>query len=68
MDGNFVSDHIRMQHPEDDIPLADGHGFMVPYGRYGEHLQDAIDTREVCLSGMFDLGSQILNWSSEIKV
>ena len=44
MDGNFVSDHIRMQHPEDDIPLADGHGFMVTYGRYGEHLKDAIDT------------------------
>ena len=47
MDGNFVSQHLRMQNPADDVPLSDGHGFMVESGPYEEHLKKANETREV---------------------
>ena len=29
VDGNFKQDHLKMKHPVDDVPLSDGHGFMV---------------------------------------
>lgn len=48
MDGNFSAEHLKMRRPTDDIPLADGHGFMVTDGRYKEHLKAAVDVREVC--------------------
>ena len=48
MDGNFVSEHLKSQNPDDDVPLSDGHGFMVTSGPYKEHLKAATDTREVC--------------------
>ena len=32
MDGNFVSEHLRMQNPEDDVAISDGHGYMVSSG------------------------------------
>ena len=47
MDGNFVSEHLQMQNPEDDVFLADGHGFMVGYDRYEQHIAAANETREV---------------------
>ena len=47
MDGNFVSEHLRMRNPSDDIALSDGHGFMVTSGPYETHLKIANDTREV---------------------
>lgn len=46
MDGNFVSEHLRMQNPEDDVFLADGHGFMVEYGPYEEHIKASNEIRE----------------------
>lgn len=36
-----------MWNPEDDVLLSDGHGFMVTAGRYDEHIQHALETREV---------------------
>ena len=47
MDGNFVSEHLRMQNPEDDVAISDGHGYMVTSSPYKEHLKAATDTREV---------------------
>lgn len=48
MDGNFVSEHLKMKNPADDVYLADGHGFMVESKRYEEHIKSANDTRVVC--------------------
>ncbi len=47
MDGNFVSEHLQMKNPADDVKLSDGHGFMVTAERYEAHLKVANDTREV---------------------
>lgn len=47
MDGNFVSEHLQMQNPNDDVALADGHGFFVTCDPYEEHIKAANDTREV---------------------
>lgn len=41
MDGNFVSQHLKMRNPADDVFLSDGHGFMVGSQVYEEHLKDA---------------------------
>lgn len=49
MDGNFVSEHLRMRNPADDVNLSDGHGFMVTAEPYQEHLRIANDSREVPL-------------------
>ena len=49
MDGNFVSEHLRMQNPEDDVAISDGHGYMVSSGPYKDHLKAATDTRKVGL-------------------
>ena len=49
MDGNFVSEHLRMQNPEDDIAISDEHGYMVSFGPYKDHLKAATDTRKVGL-------------------
>lgn len=36
-DGNFKQEHLKMKFPDDDVPLSDGHGYMVtkaPFERY----------------------------------
>ena len=38
LDGNFTAQHRRMKRPEDDVPIADGHAFMVRKGPYKAHL------------------------------
>lgn len=48
LDGNFSARHRKMKHPEDDVPLADGHAFMVTDGPYKTHLGSAHETRDVC--------------------
>ena len=62
MDGNFVSEHLQMQNPEDDVFLADGHGFMVGYKRYEEHIAAANETREVRLLTCRRHFALILSW------
>ncbi len=47
MDGNFVSEHLQMKNPVDDVKLSDGHGFMVTAEQYEAHLKVANDTRKV---------------------
>ena len=54
LDGNFKAQHHKMRDPEDDVPLADGHAFMVTDAPYKEHLKTAAEFREVRLSA-FDL-------------
>ena len=50
MDGNFVSEHLRMRNPGDDVRLSDGHGFMVTSEPYEAHLKVSNDTREVYMN------------------
>lgn len=47
MDGNFSAEHLKMRKPLDDVPLADGHGFMVTDASYKQHLSEATEDREV---------------------
>ncbi|KAI1784147.1 hypothetical protein LXA43DRAFT_1101707 [Ganoderma leucocontextum] len=46
MDGNFSAQHRKMRNPGDDIPLADGHAFMVQDAPYKEHLKTAKEYHE----------------------
>lgn len=48
-DGNFKAESLKMKHPEDDVWLSDGHGFMVTDRPYKEHLKIAKEIKEVCL-------------------
>ena len=54
MDGNFSAEHMKMKNPQDDVSLADGHGFMVADERYKNHLRSAVDRREVGFTYTFD--------------
>lgn len=47
MDGNFSAQHRKMRNPSDDVPLADGHAFMVKDAPYKDHLQTAKEYNEV---------------------
>ena len=47
LDGNFSAQHRKMRHPDDDVPLADGHAFMVTDAPYKEHLKTAAEFHEV---------------------
>ena len=47
MDGNFSAQHRKMRNPEDDVPLSDGHAFMVHDAKYKEHLKTAKEYQEV---------------------
>ncbi|KAG1891922.1 uncharacterized protein F5891DRAFT_1197209 [Suillus fuscotomentosus] len=38
MDGNFKAEHLYPTHPEDEVWLTDGKGFMVARARYWAHL------------------------------
>ncbi|PIL25597.1 hypothetical protein GSI_11345 [Ganoderma sinense ZZ0214-1] len=46
LDGNFSAQHRKMRNPEDDVPLADGHAFMVTDAPYKEHLKMAAEFHE----------------------
>lgn len=46
-DGNFSAEHQRMKNPSDDVRFADGHAFMVTDGPYKEHLNTAVQFRQV---------------------
>ncbi|PIL26690.1 hypothetical protein GSI_11217 [Ganoderma sinense ZZ0214-1] len=46
LDSNFSAQHRKMRNPEDDVPLADGHGFMVTDAPYKEHLKTAAEFHE----------------------
>ena len=47
LDGNFSAQHRHMRNPEDDVPLADGHAFMVTDEPYKRHLGTAKEFKEV---------------------
>ncbi|KAI1784921.1 hypothetical protein LXA43DRAFT_1100891 [Ganoderma leucocontextum] len=46
LDGNFSAQHRQMRNPNDDVPLADGHGFMVKDHPYKEHLKTAVEIKQ----------------------
>ncbi|KAG1717219.1 hypothetical protein EDB19DRAFT_1840719 [Suillus lakei] len=46
MDGNFKAEHMHAANPIDEVPLMDGHGFMVGDGKYKVHLALAKDTAQ----------------------
>lgn len=47
MDGNFSLEMMKAKNPEDDVSLADGHGFMAEDGPYKAHLQRATESKQV---------------------
>ena len=53
LDGNFSAQHHHMRNPDDDVPLADGHAFMVTEAPYKAHLQSAKEFQEVRVSFKF---------------
>jgi hypothetical protein len=48
VDGNFHADHLVMRHPEDDVALEDGCGFMVQTEPYKVHLEESVEFKQVC--------------------
>ncbi|KAI0737565.1 hypothetical protein C8Q80DRAFT_1276321 [Daedaleopsis nitida] len=46
LDGNFSARHRPMKHPEDDVPLADGHAFTVTQAPYKQHLATGKEFKE----------------------
>jgi hypothetical protein len=53
MDGNFQAEHMKMRHPENDIPLTEGTGFMVNRTPYELHLKSASERRQVSAISIF---------------
>jgi hypothetical protein len=47
MDGNFHAEHIKMRHPENDVVIQDGKGYMVAEVPYKTHLNVAIEEKDV---------------------
>lgn len=37
-DGNFKAEHMKMKHPEKDVALFDGKGFLVERAPYEHHI------------------------------
>lgn len=40
-DGNFKQEHLKMKYPEEDVPLSDGHGYMVGKAGFDEYISNA---------------------------
>ena len=36
-DGNFKQEHLKMKYPADDVPLSDGHGYMVGRQEFADY-------------------------------
>jgi hypothetical protein len=53
VDGNFHADHLKMQHPEDDVTLADGLAFMVETKPYLKHISESRDIKQACFLLLF---------------
>jgi hypothetical protein len=49
IDGNFTAVHLRQKHPENDVWLTDGTGYMTQRVPYQEHLKVARNRTEVCI-------------------
>jgi hypothetical protein len=54
VDGNFTAQHMKMRKPEDDIPLSDGLAYMVANEPYQNHIKQAANNEEVCVSGPWE--------------
>ena len=48
LDGNFSAEQLKMKNPDDDVPISNGHGFMVTAEQYKGHLRVAKEIKEVC--------------------
>ena len=57
MDGNFSAEQLKMKNPEDDVFLADGHGYFTSKDLYRSHLQVVKEVKEVSKVCVF--------WTSE---
>ena len=49
INGKFTAVHLRQKHPENDVWLTDGTGYMAQQAPYQEHLKVARDRVEVCV-------------------
>lgn len=48
VDGNFTADHVKMRHPENNIGLTNGEGYMVEETTYRTHLSVTKEVKQVC--------------------
>lgn len=55
MDGNFSAEHMAMRHPEDDVSLSEGTGYMVGQTAYKTHLSVAKEDAQVCRIVVYDI-------------
>ncbi|KIO07157.1 hypothetical protein M404DRAFT_137071 [Pisolithus tinctorius Marx 270] len=46
MDGNFTTQHMKMNRPELDVSLSNGTGYMVAEEPYQAHLEQSLDNKE----------------------
>jgi hypothetical protein len=43
----MTAQHMKMQRPELDVALTDGQGYVVEDATYRQHLQDAVEIKQV---------------------
>ena len=54
-DGNFTANHIKQQHPQDDIWISNGEGMMTAREPYTTHIKLSKDTKDVgCIYYLFE--------------
>ena len=68
IDGNFTAMHLRQKHPENDVWLADGTGYMSQQAPYQEHLKVARDRKEVCVHAVNNEGLLLRKSSIQIAM
>ncbi|KAK7681502.1 hypothetical protein QCA50_015234 [Cerrena zonata] len=44
VDGNFKQEHLKMKQSKDDVPLSDGHGYMVGKERFDQYIKSVPKT------------------------
>lgn len=57
-DGNFVAEHLHMRNAKDDVALTDGDAYMVFCADCEQHLDEALEIKEVCCTSLLYLLAQ----------
>lgn len=48
VNGNMSAQHMKMRRPELDVSLTNGQGYVVEDSTYWQHLEEAVEIRQVC--------------------
>ena len=65
VDGNVSAQHMKMQRPKLDVSLINGQGYVMEDSTYWQHLEEAVEIRQVCyltwrwLVGTIDSATEI---------